>query len=91
MFHWDMSVECKNNNFCLLFLIENHICKSVHSKTVQCVLKKNQKITNRTCPLRGEVLLSANDKRPFGDCACDIWPSGDAFKTDSGLTGDDYI
>lgn len=39
-----MSVECKNNNFCLLFLIENHICKSVHSKTVQCFKKKNQKL-----------------------------------------------
>lgn len=31
--------------------------------------------TNRTCPLRGDILLlSASDKSPFwfGDCACAI-------------------
>lgn len=43
--------------------------KKINKKRIK---NKINKITNRTCPLRGEVLLSANDKRPFGDCACDI-------------------
>lgn len=52
--------------------------------------------TNRACPLRtgdNSLSLSANNKSPFwlwfGDCACAIWPCGDAFNIDNG--DGDYV